>query len=234
MGTEHGLPGMFSGSMTTARRAHLLITLVLAGLLVAELIVLTYRGRWLHSFLVVCLLVFTAAPLARRLHSGAALIPSEIHLVGVLFAFASIFLGEVLDYYERIWWWDDALHATAGLLLGLVGFMLVYALNKNEHVDMQMPPAFIAMFAFFFSIGVGALWEIFEYAMDSFAGLTMQKPTPGDPTGLSDTMTDLIVDAVGAAAVSLAGYRYMRQPRKAYLDSWGRRFIEKHPRLFER
>lgn len=220
--------------MTRAGRAYFLITLFLAILLSAELVMLAYRSRWLHCFLVVCLLAFTAAPLVKRNQSGAASIPSEIHLVGVIFAFASIFMGEILDYYERIWWWDDALHATAGLLLGLVGFMLVYALNENDHVDMQMPPAFVAMFAFFFSVGMGALWEIFEYGMDAGAGLTMQKPTARDPTGLSDTMTDLILDTVGAAAVAMAGYRYMRRPRKAYLDSWGRRFIEQHPNLFER
>jgi len=179
-------------------------------------------------------LTLTAAPWIFRRRPRAPLVPSEIHLAGAVFAFASIFLGEIHDYYERLWWWDDALHATAGLLLGLAGFMIVYALNENDQVDVRMRPAFVATFAFFFSVGMGALWEIFEYAMDSAAGLAMQKPTARDPTGLADTMTDLTIDTAAAAIVALLGWRYMSRPRRAYLDSWGRRFIERHPHLFER
>jgi hypothetical protein len=221
-------------SMTAAARAHLLVTIGLGAVLAAELAALAYRSRWQHAFLVALLLALTLAPVLIRRTRRATIVPSEIHLGGVVFAFASIFLGEIHDYYERLWWWDDALHATAGLLLGLAGFMIVYALNENEQVDVRMRPAFVATFAFFLAIGVGTLWEIFEFAMDKAGGLSMQKPVPGDPTGLTDTMTDLIIDTLAAAAVSLLGWRYMSRPRRDYLDSWGRRFIERHPQLFER
>jgi hypothetical protein len=45
-------------------------------------------------------------------------------------------------------------------------------------------------------------------------------------------MWDMIVNATGAALVSLGGWRYMRRRRKAWLDSWARRFIDRHPRIF--
>lgn len=187
----------------------------------------------MHVFLVVALMGLILAPMVlRRLR--AITIPSEIHVVIVLFVFASLFLGEIRDYYERIWWWDLALHSSAGLLLGMLGFLVVYMLNEDEKVDLHMKPSFVALFAFMFSVGSGCLWEIFEFSMDRIFGLTMQKPMLGDPSGLTDTMWDMIVNTIGAAIISLAGWRYMRREHKSYVDSWARRFIERNPQLFER
>jgi uncharacterized membrane protein YjdF len=138
----------------------------------------------------------------------------------------------VRDYYQRYWWWDLTLHTTSGLILGMLGFMIVYVLNENRHVDVHMRPAFVALFAFFFAIAIGALWEIFEFGMDRYFGTDMQPATPGDPSGLSDTIHDLIVDTVGAFLVSLFGWRYLARARTSHVDNWARRFIDRNPRLF--
>ncbi len=97
-----------------------------------------------------------------------------------------------------------------------------------------MRPSFVALFAFLFGLGIGALWEIFEFGMDQTFGLTMQKPMFGDPSGLTDTMWDLIVDALGAFIVSLMGWRYLKQPQRHGFDSWVARFVERNPRFFRR
>jgi uncharacterized membrane protein YjdF len=110
--------------------------------------------------------------------------------------------------------------------------MIVYMLNENRHVDLHMRPSFLALFAFFFSLGIGALWEVFEFAMDRMLGLNMQKPMLGDPSGLTDTMWDIVVDAVGAAVISLVGWRYLLRVRTSHVDGWARRFIERNPQLF--
>jgi uncharacterized membrane protein YjdF len=110
--------------------------------------------------------------------------------------------------------------------------MFVYMLNEDRHVDLHMRPSFVALFAFFFAVAVGAVWEIFEFAMDAFFGTNMQPATAGDPSGLTDTIQDLIVDTVGAAVVSLAGWRYLARARTAYVDNWARRFIQRNPQLF--
>jgi hypothetical protein len=119
-------------------------------------------------------------------------------------------------------------------LLGLLGFLVVYMLNENEMVDVHMRPSFVALFAFLFAVTMGTLWEIFEFGMDELFGLTMQKPMLGDPSGLTDTMWDLILDTAGAAIVSLAGWRYLKRTRTAYLDRWATRFIQRNPQLFGR
>jgi uncharacterized membrane protein YjdF len=205
--------------------------LVLLELVMAvQLAFLVIRGDWPQvAFVAGIMAVILAPALSRRL---SVEIPSEIELTAVLFIFATLFLGEVRDWYERYWWWDAALHTGSGLLLGMLGFIIVYVLNEDEAVDMHMRPAFVALFAFFFAVGLGAIWEVFEFAMDQWFGTNMQPATANDPSGLTDTMQDLIVDTIGAAAVSLWGWRYLRRPYKQRIDSWAARFIARHPRLF--
>ena len=78
--------------------------------------------------------------------------------------------------------------------------------------------------AFVSATPLGALWEIFEFDMDQIFGLNMQK------SGLVDTMWDLIVNALGAAVVSFAGWRYIRQARRRHVDTWAARFIRRNRR----
>ena len=212
-----------------ARRAHLLILAILQLVMAAQLLVLLVREDWLQAFLVVGIMALTLAPVVFKLPVE---IPSEIQIVAILFVFATLFLGEVRDYYQRFWWWDAALHTTSGLLLGMLGFMFVYMLNEDRHVDLHMRPSFVALFAFLFAVAVGAVWEIFEFGMDHYFGTDMQPATAGDPSGLTDTIQDLIVDTLGAAVVGLAGWRYLARARTAYVDNWARRFIQRNPQLF--
>ena len=196
----------------------------------AELLALVATARWMHVFLVLAIMAVTLAPEVIRTRLAVE-IPSEIQVLAVLFVFASLFLGEVRDYYERIWWWDIALHSTAGLLLGLLGFLIVHVLNKSEVADLYMRPSFVALFAFLFGVGIGALWEVFEFSMDQVLGTTMQKPMAGDPSGLTDTMWDLIVDTLGAALISVLGWRYIRKSRRRIVDTWVGRFVRRNRRF---
>ena len=215
------------------RRAHLIVLIILQVVLAIELVLLIARGRWMHVFLVIGVMIAILSPelLKRRMRVE---IPSEIQITATLFVFASFFLGEVRDYYERIWWWDQALHASAGLLLGLLGFVILHVLNSARHVDLQMRPVFVAMFAFLFSVSVGALWEIFEFAMDQGFGLNMQKPMLGDPSGLTDTMWDLILNTAGAALISIAGWHYIKRARTRPVDTWVGRLIRRNRRITRR
>ena len=196
-----------------------------------ELVLLVAESLWLSAFLVLAIMLITLAPvvLGRRM---PVQIPAEFQVLAVVFVFSSLFLGEVRSYYERIWWWDIALHMSSGLLLGMVGFLLIYVLNENERVDVHMRPRFVALFAFLFAVAVGAIWELFEFSMDRTFGTTMQKPMLGDPSGLTDTMWDLAVDTVGAFVISAFGWWYMKRKTHSFIEVWIRRFIDRNPRLF--
>lgn len=198
-----------------------------------ELFLAVFRGQWLTTFLIVTIMTITLAPLifAKRI---PVKIPPEIHLMTIIFVFAALFLGEIRNYYVRIWWWDIALHASSGLLLGIFGFLLVYVLNENERVDIYMRPRFVALFAFFFAVGTGGIWEIFEFSMDQMFGTQMQKPMFGDESGLTDTMWDLILDTLGAAAIATLGWWYMKRPEHSFIDIWIQKFIDRNPQLFTR
>lgn len=209
-----------------ARRAHLLVLFALQSIMAIELVLLILGQQWQHVFLVAAVMAGTLAPelLRRKLPIE---IPSEVQLAAILFIFATLFLGEVRNYYERIWWWDLALHGTAGLLMGLLGFLIVHALNESASVQLKMRPSFVALFAFAFALAIGNIWEIFEYAMDRSFGLTMQKPTAEDPSGLTDSMQDLIVNLIGAAVVSLLGWLYLRRSRRRHVDTWAARLVRR-------
>ncbi|PEQ11210.1 hypothetical protein B2G71_18145 [Novosphingobium sp. PC22D] len=214
-------------------RLHLLLLAVLEFVMGAEAVALCFSQQWMHVFVTILLMAMIAFPALFPARMPIQ-IPSEIQIFVVLFLFATLFLGEVRDFYHRIWWWDLALHGTSGILLGLLGFLVVYVLNENELVDMRMPPSFVALFAFHFAVSLGAVWEIFEFTMDQLAGTDMQKAMWGDPSGLTDTMWDLIVDTLGALVMALAGWRYMRRARHERTDHWLRRFVDRHPNLFAR
>jgi len=214
-----------------ARIVHFTIVAVLHLVMIAELILLIIDRQWMHVFLVVGIMAVMLLPIFLKSRLPMQ-VPHEVQILAIGFVFATLFLGEIRDYYVRFWWWDLLLHGTAGFLMGILGFMIVYVLNENERVDMHMRPSFLALFAFCFSQAIGAIWEIFEFAMDNFFGLTMPKPMLGVASGLTDTMWDLIVNAIGAAIVSLAGWRYLRRVRTSLLDSWSKRFIDRNPRLF--
>ncbi|MGH7573673.1 MAG: hypothetical protein ACREM1_00880, partial [Longimicrobiales bacterium] len=65
------------------------------------------------------------------------------------------------------------------------------------------------------------LWEIFEFGMDQVFGLNMQK------SGLVDTMWDLIVNVIGAGAIALLGYGWLKTPEvDSFLERWIERFIQ--------
>lgn len=146
-------------------------------------------------------------------------IPNFIYIMYYIFLYCAIFLGEVLDFYYLIPFWDIILHFFSGAMLGALGFILVSWLNDSEQVRVSLSPAFVALFAFCFALSCGALWEIYEYTFDGLLGLNMQKfitasgETLVGHAALRDTMKDIIVDAVAALLMAALGYGQLKLAR---------------------
>jgi uncharacterized membrane protein YjdF len=151
-------------------------------------------------------------------------LPIEYHLVIVAFLFMSLFLGEVGDAYERFWWWDIVLHASSGVVLGFIGFLVLYVLQARGKT--KMSPSLIAFFCFCASMTIGVLWELFELFMDTVFGLNMLK-------GHMNTLIDLIVDALGALAISLLAYFYYKNQHGSPIKRSLKRFVKQNPHLFK-
>lgn len=210
------------------------MTFILQAILVAEVMIAIWEHQWLTAVITIGIIVLTLVPFFLEKFLRVFIHP-EFVLLAIAFVFASLFLGEIRGYYTRFWWWDILLHSGSGFLLGIVGFLLVHVLNETEDIGVHMKPGFVAIFAFMFAVGIGALWEIFEFSMDSLFGMDMQKEMRGDPSGLTDTMWDLIVDILGALVISILGYGYVKTARnESFLERWIKAFVKSNPRLFKR
>lgn len=158
-------------------------------------------GTWLAVFVAVSALALTVLPqlLASRVQ---LYLPNGFLAAIAAFVLATIYLGEMHDFYNRFWWWDLVLHGTSAMGFGILGFLLILMLFEGDRY--AAPPWAIGILSFCAAMTVGVLWEVFEFAMDQLFGFNMQK------SGLRDTMGDLIVNAVGAALAGLAGAAYLK------------------------
>ncbi len=144
----------------------------------------------------------------------------------VVFVVASLFLGEVFDFYERYWWWDLALHTTSAIGFGLVGFVFIFALFEGDRY--AAPPWAIGFISMCLAMAIGVLWEIFEFTMDSLFGLNMQK------SGLQDTMWDLIVGTFGAIIAGSAGAAYLKGRERGWLTGLIDQFVRLNERIYRK
>ena len=183
------------------------------------------EGRLSIVFIALATLVLSLAPVLvaqwAEIH-----VPPSFMLAVVLFVGGTLFLGEVYDFYERFWWWDLLMHGGSAVGFGLVGFVLVFMMFQGDRF--AAPHGAVAFFAFCFALAIGAMWEIFEFAMDRSFGFNMQK------SGLRDTMGDLIIDMGGALLGSASGYVYLKGRERAGLPRLIREFVQRNPRLFQR
>ncbi len=146
--------------------------------------------------------------------------PDTLEIVIMLFIFAAEILGEIRSYYLTFPYWDTMLHTLNGFLCAAIGFSLVDFFNRNERFSLKLSPVFMAIVAFCFSMTVGVLWEFFEYAMDQFFLLDMQKdtliqrlssvmldPSASNTPVILQHITDVIVVADGQEIpLGLGGY----------------------------
>jgi hypothetical protein len=182
------------------------ITILFRFLLLFALGQAIWFGDWLDVFYAVLTLILISLPSIIE-HRTKIDWPSEFEVMIVTFIFASIYLGEIHSFYARFWWWDELLHFISGLIIALIAFTLVWILNKESKVRMKLGPGFIALFTFCFALASGAVWEIIEFIIDIITknAYAMQED------GILDTMTDLILDALGALIVSVMGYIYLKK-----------------------
>ena len=170
--------------------------------LLAAAALAVYELRWTALFVALCTWALTLSPKPFARWLGIDLPPSFLVAI-VFFIFATLFLGEVGDFYERFWWWDVVLHGGSALALGLFAFLFIFMLFEGDHY--AAPPWAVGYLSFTVAMAIGACWEIFEFGMDQAFGLNMQK------SGLVDTMWDLIVDFIGASIAGVTGFLYLKR-----------------------
>ncbi len=180
-------------------------------------------GNWTLAFVAAVTLGLSILPVVVARYAGLE-VPRAFISAIVLFIFATLFLGEVFDFYNRFWWWDITLHGASAVGFGLIGFVAVFMLFQGDRF--AAPHLALCFFAMCFAVFIGTTWEIFEYTMDQLFGLNMQK------SGLPDTMGDLIVDLIGAFLGAVIGYLYLIGRERDVLTGLIAEFVERNPRFF--
>ena len=152
-------------------------------------------------------------------------LPSLLYGFYIVFLYCAIFLGEVRSFYYLVPQWDSVCHFCISMMMGFFGLMVVTILNRDRHLAVSLSPFFVCLFAFCFSVALGAVWEIYEFAADGLFGMNMQKFMLADGTvlaghaALADTMKDIIVDVLGSLLASTIGYFSIRKGDGWYIPT---------------
>ena len=144
---------------------------------------------------------------------GRLQLPSFIYAMYYAFLLCAVFLGEILAFYDIFPLWDVLLHLFSGAMLCALGFVLAKKAGLGH-------PLWAAAAAFCFSLAIGAVWEMYEYAMDGVLHMNMQKFADAQRVlyigraALSDTMQDIWADALAALCAAVAGYFVLRRKQQ--------------------
>lgn len=195
------------------------LTYALWGLLAASAITALIFANWSKMFITLVTLVLAVLPVVGQrwadMHAPRGFIASA-----VFFIVATIFLGEVRDFYERFAWWDMFLHTGSAVGFGMIGTVLVLFLVEDAGVA---PKAWLAaLLSFSFAVSIGAIWELFEFSIDQILETSMQR------SGLVDTMSDMALNCLGGLIGAIAGWSYIRGARNGPLSRAIASFVERN------
>ncbi|MEF9915992.1 MAG: hypothetical protein RR275_05040 [Lachnospiraceae bacterium] len=157
-------------------KSSFIVFLVLRAAVILTLILETLNGNFENVFLCILTLLLLVVPSFIQMEFKIEL-PTVLEIFILIFIFAAEILGEISSFYVKIPIWDTVLHTINGFLAAAIGFSLVDLLNGNEKIQFKLSPIFMAVVAFCFSMSIGVIWEFFEFGMDSFFHMDMQKDT---------------------------------------------------------
>lgn len=128
---------------------------------------------------------------------GTLVVAGSIVAVAVLANIA----GYRFDLYDRWGWFDKVLHAYTLFAITFVVGLWTYG---RVLTGVQQHPLLLVVVLSSIGVGIGGLWEVAEWAFDQVVrGNVIQ--------GKFDTITDLIVDTVGAVVAGVVIVRLHRR-----------------------
>lgn len=218
---DHSNPNVkFSKAFAREHRALTAFYLILRILVVVVMVAQFFNGNFENVFLCILTLLLFLVPSILE-HTIKIDLPDTLEIIVLLFIFAAEILGEIQAYYVTFPYWDTMLHTLNGFLCAAIGFSLLDILNRNDRLSISLSPLYLAIVAFCFSMTIGVLWEFFEWGMDVFFNLDMQKdailhtvssvmldPAGGNVPVVIKNITDVIVVTADGTqhALGLGGY----------------------------
>ena len=192
---------MMSKALEMELREHkssFMVYVILRALVILVMILQIFNMNFENVFLCILTLLLLIVPSFIQVNFKIEL-PTGLEIILLLFIFAAEILGEIQAYYIKIPAWDTMLHTINGFLMAAIGFSLVDILNRNERFSFKLSPVFVAIVAFCFSMTIGVIWEFFEFSMDQFFLLDMQKDT------VVHTISSVMLDPTGGNTPTIVG-----------------------------
>jgi len=123
----------------------------------------------------------------------------------VLIGLTTVVLGAVfgwgLDFYDRIWWYDDFAHFSFSLVSTAAIARLVLHRFRADPESLLLVALWLSW------LGIGSLWEIAEWSSDQLQATHHSR-------GYADTMSDMILNAAGSALGAWGYWRFLRPPAR--------------------
>lgn len=108
----------------------------------------------------------------------------------MLFGFFGNTVSNVWRMYDFFPAWDMVLHSLSGVLFAAVGLGLGSLVTYNQP-EGKLKIVAIVVFAFFFSLSVGFIWEVFEFTVDT---INPASSTQGWADGMIQMGSDGVYD----------------------------------------
>lgn len=178
-------------------------------------------------------------------------IPLGYYYMVILFTYFSVILGSLNNFYEALPIFDDLLHFTSGIILGLLSILIMdyFITKKFGHGDTNSDLLFLVIVGALTAISIGVFWEFYEYSFDLLTGGNMQRgliiqdPASFDPTpyirqsgrfidpSLTDTMGDLLQSVIGITISSIYSFFHLAIERNIYskrISVLNKEYLDKH------
>ncbi len=163
--------------------------------------ILSRNYAWVPAAIIAIFVSTIPAILRRDLN---IVLPPELNFLIVLALFLHV-VGGFSNFYTTLPGWDHLTHMMSASLVGALGLVLVVTVDKYVET-IYLPRGFVVVIIILFTMAVGVLWEIMEFANDSIAHTHLQYGP-----GVDDTMLDLCFDALAGFVVAFLGARYLRR-----------------------
>lgn len=126
-----------------------------------------------------------------------------------LIIFIGIVFGSYLEFFDKISWFDNFMHIMSGFVCAVFAYDFAVIIQRKKG---QCASTLAALFSIMFALSIAVGWEMYEFFMDTLHGTNLQLAKFGEETrmfdiskyngeygylGLVDTMTDMIMNAIG-------------------------------------
>lgn len=129
----------------------------------------------------------------------------------LIFIFFAHFLGTIVNLYYKIPIYDKLMHTLSGVMTSFLALIILIKFKKYNNKSL----AFNIIYIIAITSMIALMWEIYEFTNDGLFNKDAQRVLQ---TGVTDTMTDMIVAFLGSCAFSLF-YAFEKIYKKNFLIS---------------